>query len=104
MNVTWLAKLTSAISVGIVGGVKIIPQWITALLITGHIDRSWYHLVGALLLLVSSICWTKLKYGSIEHNVEEMQRLTDQMKLEYDTLLLSPSSSATPSYGALETT
>ena len=28
MNLTWLAALTSVATVGIIGGVKIIPQWI----------------------------------------------------------------------------
>ena len=27
MNITWLAKITSALSVGVVGGIKVVPQW-----------------------------------------------------------------------------
>ena len=30
MNITWLAKITSALSVGVVGGVKVVPQWAAA--------------------------------------------------------------------------
>lgn len=98
---TWLAKLTSAISVGIVGGVKIVPQWLTALAISGKVDKNVYHLVGAALLILSSIFWTRLKYGNIEANVEEMQRITDQLQHE---VLLSPRTSvhsSAPSYGTL---
>lgn len=74
--------MTSAISVGIVGGVKIIPQWLTALLVSGQVDTNVYHLVGAGLLIISSISWTRLKYGSISENVEEMQRMTDHLRYE----------------------
>ena len=30
VNITWLAKITSALSVGVVGGVKVVPQWAAA--------------------------------------------------------------------------
>lgn len=94
--------MTSAISVGIVGGVKIIPQWIAALLISGKVDTNIYHLVGAGLLIVSSICWTRLKYGNIQANVEEMQRITDHMREEGSSS--SPGSTTPMLYGAIDHT
>ena len=104
MNVTWLAKLTSAISVGIVGGVKIVPQWLTALAISGKIDTNIYHLIGAALLLFSSLCWTRLKYGSIEENVEEMQRVTEHLQYEALSSPRSSVQSSSTTYGTIPRT
>jgi len=53
VNITWLTHLTSAVSVGLVGGVKIVPQWGLALLVEHRLDASLVNLVGALLMIVA---------------------------------------------------
>mmetsp|Transcript_7810 Transcript_7810/g.10213 ORF Transcript_7810/g.10213 Transcript_7810/m.10213 type:complete len:395 (+) Transcript_7810:353-1537(+) len=80
VNVTWLCSLTSAISVAIVGGVKVIPQWIIAILFSQSIDLHISNVFGALLLLGSSVMWTKLKYGNIGSNVKQMQYVSEKLR------------------------
>jgi len=99
VNVTWLCRLTSAVSVGIVGGVKVIPQWLIAVALSQSIDLSLYNILGALILLGSSILWTKLKYGSIETNVKSMQLNSEQ--LQRSALLPSSETHSNNSYGSI---
>jgi hypothetical protein len=58
VNITWLTHLTSAVSVGLVGGVKIVPQWAAALLFEHHLDASPANLTGAMLIMVSGAIFT----------------------------------------------
>jgi len=62
-NITYLAKLTSAITVGIVGGVKVLPQWLASVIFIGHLDLSWLNLLGAALVLLASVVWTASEAG-----------------------------------------
>jgi len=63
VNITYLAKLTSAITVGIVGGVKVLPQWLASIIFIGHLDLSWLNLLGAAFVLIASVMWTCSEAG-----------------------------------------
>merc|ERR1712083_415855 len=57
VNITWLAGLTSATTVGIAGGVKVVPQWILNALFNLKIDASPLNLAGAGLTLAASVLY-----------------------------------------------
>lgn len=57
VNITWLASLTCATTVGIVGGVKVVPQWIVNAVFNMSVDLSPLNLGGATLVLCSSILY-----------------------------------------------
>jgi hypothetical protein len=44
--------------VGLVGGVKIVPQWAVALLVEHRLDASAVNLLGALLMMVAGALFT----------------------------------------------
>lgn len=58
VNITWLTHLTSAVTVGLVGGVKIVPQWALALLVEQSLDVSPLNILGALLMIVAGTLFT----------------------------------------------
>jgi len=64
VNLTWLTRLTSAVTVGVVGGVKVVPQWLlNRALGVGSAHCTSLALVGALLVLASSglYLWARLQ-------------------------------------------
>lgn len=55
VNITWLSGLTSAVSVGIVGGVKVVPQWLlNAAFLGSRVDMSLPNMAGTFLVLSAS--------------------------------------------------
>mmetsp|Transcript_16299 Transcript_16299/g.29809 ORF Transcript_16299/g.29809 Transcript_16299/m.29809 type:complete len:168 (-) Transcript_16299:103-606(-) len=62
VNVTLLSKMSTAVTVGVVGGLKILPQWLTAAAFNRGVDLSPSNVVGVFILLVSSIQWAYLRY------------------------------------------
>ena len=58
VNITWLTHLTSAVTVGLVGGVKIAPQWAFALLFEHKLDVSASNLLGVFLMVVAGTLFT----------------------------------------------
>lgn len=55
VNITWLTRLTSAVTVGMVGGVKVVPQWIlNSAFGVGHAHSTPLSAIGALLVLAAS--------------------------------------------------
>jgi len=58
VNLTWLSALTSATTVGVVGGVKVVPQWIISAMFSLHIDLNPLSLAGATVVMVSAAIWT----------------------------------------------
>lgn len=58
VNITWLTHLTSAVTVGLVGGVKIVPQWALALLVEHRLDVSPLNILGALLMIAAGTLFT----------------------------------------------
>ena len=61
VNITWLSALTTATAVGIVGGVKVVPQWLFSLAFEIELDFSLLNLAGAALVLASALLWTVCK-------------------------------------------
>jgi len=57
VNITWLASLTSAVSVGIVGGLKVIPQWILNAAFKLHMDLGVLNLSGAALVFIATVLY-----------------------------------------------
>lgn len=58
VNITWLSALTTATAVGIVGGVKVVPQWLVNLMFVLEVDVNPLNLAGAAIVMASSIMWT----------------------------------------------
>lgn len=54
VNLTWLTGLTSAVTVGIVGGLKVVPQWLLNALFQLSLDLSPLNLAGAALVFGAS--------------------------------------------------
>lgn len=57
VNITWLAGLTSAVAVGIVGEVKVLPQWVLNELFNLKVDFSPLNIAGAAFSLTGSILY-----------------------------------------------
>uniref|UniRef100_A0A7R9ZX60 Sugar phosphate transporter domain-containing protein n=1 Tax=Pyrodinium bahamense TaxID=73915 RepID=A0A7R9ZX60_9DINO len=58
VNITWLSGLTSAVTVGIVGGIKVVPQWLLNAAFLGmHINTALLNIGGAMLVLSASIIY-----------------------------------------------
>ncbi|CAL1146875.1 unnamed protein product [Cladocopium goreaui] len=53
VNLTWLTSLTSVATVGIIGGVKIIPQWILNAIFQLQVDLEPLNILGAFLVLAA---------------------------------------------------
>jgi hypothetical protein len=64
-NITYLATHTTAVTLGVVGGLKIFPQWTLALLFKGALDVSSVNLSGAVIVLLSSLAWTAIKVRAL---------------------------------------
>jgi len=60
VNITWLAGLTSAVTVGIVGGIKVVPQWLLNAAFLGlNVDLSLLNIGGAMLVLTASCLYAR---------------------------------------------
>jgi len=57
VNITWLSKLTSAVTVGIVGSVKVVPQWFFSALFLARLDVTRLNVSGASLVLMASLLY-----------------------------------------------
>lgn len=57
VNITWLSGLTSAVAVGIVGEVKVVPQWLLDAIFSLKVDLSPLNVTGAALSLAGSILY-----------------------------------------------
>jgi len=57
VNITWLAQITSALSVGVVGGVKVVPQWAAAAIYFGN-EFPPTRITSACLNLLGALLWT----------------------------------------------
>mmetsp|Transcript_76010 Transcript_76010/g.183812 ORF Transcript_76010/g.183812 Transcript_76010/m.183812 type:complete len:395 (+) Transcript_76010:73-1257(+) len=57
VNITWLSGLTSATAVGIVGEVKVVPQWVLNAAFSLKVDFSPLNIVGAACSLAGSILY-----------------------------------------------
>lgn len=65
VNCTFLTFLTTSVSVGLVGQVKILPQWILALLFapsSQHIHFSAFNIMGAILTVLSAAAFAWSNY------------------------------------------
>jgi len=64
VNITWLAGLVPATAVGIVGGVKVVPQWFFNALFNLKVDVSPLNIAGATLTIASSVLYVSaVSYG-----------------------------------------
>mmetsp|Transcript_83486 Transcript_83486/g.150622 ORF Transcript_83486/g.150622 Transcript_83486/m.150622 type:complete len:371 (-) Transcript_83486:113-1225(-) len=68
VNLTWLAGLTSATTVGIVGGLKVVPQWLLNALFQFHLDLSPLNVGGAALVLGASTAYAAACSSSFKRN------------------------------------
>jgi len=57
VNITWLSGLTSATAVGIVGEVKVVPQWLANALFSLKVDLGALNLAGAALSIAGSVLY-----------------------------------------------
>jgi len=57
VNITWLSGLTSATAVGIVGEVKIVPQWIFNAMFDLKVDLTPFNLAGAACAILGSVLY-----------------------------------------------
>merc|ERR1712066_857381 len=57
VNITWLAGLTSAVAVGIVGEVKVVPQWLFNALFNLKVDFHPLNITGAVFSLAGSMLY-----------------------------------------------
>jgi len=68
VNITYLSSLVTAVTVGMVGGMKIFPQWIAALVFAGKYEFDTLNLFGACIVLSSSLLFTSLRYELVQQN------------------------------------
>eukprot|EP00924_Labyrinthula_sp_SR-Ha-C_P003455 maker-scaffold_15-snap-gene-10.73-mRNA-1 protein AED:0.01 eAED:0.01 QI:21/1/1/1/1/1/5/510/374 len=62
VNMTWLSSLTSVVSLAIVGGFKVVPQWLLATILFQSFDMTFLNLCGGFLLLSATVLWTRSRY------------------------------------------
>uniref|UniRef100_A0A061S237 Sugar phosphate transporter domain-containing protein n=2 Tax=Tetraselmis sp. GSL018 TaxID=582737 RepID=A0A061S237_9CHLO len=89
VNITWLSSLTTATAVGIVGGVKIVPQWLINLLFELHVDVNPLNLAGAAMVMISAVLWTHSKAKKVGLKWMRRPREEPHVSVE-DTDLLTP--------------
>lgn len=68
VNCTFLTFLTTSVSVGLVGQIKILPQWTLALLFapsTQHVHFSALNIMGAILTVLSAAAYAWSNYVSV---------------------------------------
>jgi len=58
VNITWLTGLTSAVTVGVVGGLKVVPQWGLNAVFQLNVDLTPANVGGASLVLFGSVLYT----------------------------------------------
>ena len=64
VSVFLMAKLTSALSVGVAGQVKVVPMWLFAIALGGEFRHSALSMSGAALCLLSSAAWAWHRGGA----------------------------------------
>lgn len=57
VNITWLTQMTTALTVGIVGGLKVVPQWMLNALFNLKVDLHGLNILGAALVLLGSVMY-----------------------------------------------
>eukprot|EP00927_Polykrikos_kofoidii_P050339 TRINITY_DN44251_c0_g1_i1.p1 TRINITY_DN44251_c0_g1~~TRINITY_DN44251_c0_g1_i1.p1 ORF type:complete len:377 (-),score=49.96 TRINITY_DN44251_c0_g1_i1:109-1218(-) len=57
VNITWLTSMASAMAVGIVGEVKVVPQWLANALFLFKVDMGWMNLAGAVCSVAGSLVY-----------------------------------------------
>lgn len=57
VNITWLAKITSAVAVGIVGEVKVVPQYLINAIFNLKVDIQPENIVGSVLSIAGSVLY-----------------------------------------------
>mmetsp|Transcript_45267 Transcript_45267/g.105645 ORF Transcript_45267/g.105645 Transcript_45267/m.105645 type:complete len:404 (+) Transcript_45267:36-1247(+) len=62
VNLTWLVGLTSVATVGIIGGVKVVPQWILNALFQFKVDLNPLNLGGAALVILATSLYAYANY------------------------------------------
>jgi len=79
VNCTFLTFLTSSVSVGLVGQVKIIPQWTAAFLFAPNVDLhlSWLNILGAILTIMSAITFAWNNYVTSFRDVDDSSEYND---------------------------
>mmetsp|Transcript_44951 Transcript_44951/g.106745 ORF Transcript_44951/g.106745 Transcript_44951/m.106745 type:complete len:410 (+) Transcript_44951:93-1322(+) len=71
VNLTWLTSLTSAVTVGIISEVKVIPQWLINSAFGLPVHHTNANLIGAVILLLASAVYA----CSTMHKVSKCERI-----------------------------
>jgi hypothetical protein len=101
VNITWLAGLTSAVAVGIVGEVKVVPQWImNGLFNTSSVDFSPQNIWGAVLSLAGSVVFAAS--ASLRWKLEFSRRGFEWQLRDATEKLLESTSTSLQSHAAEE--
>eukprot|EP00913_Durusdinium_trenchii_P018340 g17228.t1 len=103
VNLTWLAGLTSAATVGIIGGVKVIPQWSMNALFQLKVDLSPLNIGGAMLVLVGSTLYAAASGTSklvvqCEENPLTVSIRWEKRPLDLEEKLLEPGNATSKSH------
>lgn len=77
VNLTWLSSLTSAVTVGIMGGVKVIPQWALNAAFSLHVDLVPLSLGGAALILLASGMYAHVSVRKYEDPADMPHQLSE---------------------------
>eukprot|EP00929_Paragymnodinium_shiwhaense_P051821 TRINITY_DN26016_c0_g1_i1.p1 TRINITY_DN26016_c0_g1~~TRINITY_DN26016_c0_g1_i1.p1 ORF type:complete len:372 (+),score=76.77 TRINITY_DN26016_c0_g1_i1:87-1202(+) len=62
VNLTWLASLTSAVTMAIVSGLKVVPQWLLNAAFNLKVDITFLNLSGAILVLSATMLYAWASY------------------------------------------
>lgn len=103
VNLTWLAGLTSAATVGIIGGVKVIPQWSMNALFQLKVDLSPLNIGGAMLVLLGSTLYAAASGTSklvvqCEENPLTVSIRWEKRPLDLEEKLLEPGNATSKSH------
>lgn len=64
VNMTWMSTMATAVTVGVIGSLKVFPQWVVAILYAGNLDLSLTNVTGAFLLLLFCTVWAYSRYDA----------------------------------------
>lgn len=77
VNCTWLTYMTSTLTVGIVSGIKIVPQWIGAALVNGSPSMGRpMSAAGIVSLILSGVLWAVSRSGALVQQPKPLPRLS----------------------------
>jgi len=65
VNISWMSKMATAVTVGVVGSLKIFPQWLVAIIASHELDTDPLNVLGAIILLIASLIWAWLRFDPI---------------------------------------